>query len=159
MGTLALLWMLSHADPASAPIVPTLWPCTIAVGKNGPSLLPTAWELSPTLQHQCRRLAAAKVVVVVQWADDLTPLHHAETRIVLNEGRVFRAVIRLRASDEPAVHLIHELEHVMEALDGIDHRSSRFAWQTRAGAYETPRARHIETWARRELAPMMGSAR
>ena len=128
------------------------WPCLIAVGTDGPPVLPTVWAFSPTFQQQCRRLAQAQVVIVVQWADDMTPAHHAETRILRTEGRVFRAVVRLRTTGKPAVHLIHELEHVMEALDGIDQSSSSCGWQTRAGAFETARARRVEELARRELA-------
>ncbi len=123
-------------------------------GHRRSPLLPSVWGLSPTFKHQCRRLAAARVVVVVQWADDLTPAHHAETRIMFDGGRVFRAVVRLRASDEPAVYFIHELEHVMEALDGIDHRSPRSAMEAWGGGYETARARRVEAWARRELVPL-----
>jgi hypothetical protein len=154
MGALTFLWFLSHANPNMASVLPTPWPCRIAVPRNGPSLLSAVWELSPTFQHQCTRLAAAGVVVVVQWDHDLTRIHHAETRIVSNEGRVFRAVITLRPSDEPAVHLVHEIEHIMEALDGVDQRLAKVGWKTRAGAYETIRARRVEAWARRELAAL-----
>lgn len=150
MGWLLLVLLASGTDdPVAAARIP--WPCQIAVSPNGPSVIPRIWTFSLTFQRQCRRLAEGKVVVVVQWATDLRPWHRAETRIVRDDGRVFRAVVRLRALDEPAVQLIHELEHVMEALDGIDQRSPGCGWQTIAGAYETARARRVEAVARREL--------
>jgi hypothetical protein len=148
-GLLFTMLILSTNDAsASVPEQPLL--CQIHVSASGPSILP-AVRLSRTFQQQCQRLAGAHVVVVVQWADDMTSLHHAETRILRNDGRVFRAVVRLRAADEPAVQLIHELEHVIEALDGIDHRLASCGWRTRAGAYETTRARLVEAEVRREL--------
>jgi hypothetical protein len=150
MGWLLLVLLVSGTDdPVAA--ARTSWPCQIAVSPNGPSVIPRIWTFSLTFQRQCRRLAEEKVVVVVQWATDLMPWHRAATRILRDDGRVFRAVVRLRASDEPAVQLIHELEHVMEALDGIDQRSPGCGWRTGGGAYETARARRVEAVARREL--------
>jgi hypothetical protein len=159
MGTLVLLWLLFNAGPPASPSAPRPWPCRIATATHDPSLLPTLWELSPTFQHQCRRLASAGVVVVVQRAHDLDVMHHAETRILRQQGHVFRAVVRLRATGEPAVQFVHELEHVMEALEGVDHRSSRLSFKTRAGGYETARAMRAGAWARRELAPLSTASR
>jgi hypothetical protein len=146
---LLVLLVFGTDDPGAAARTP--WPCEIAASPDGPSVIPGVWTFSLTFQRQCRRLAEGKVVVVLQWATDLMPWHRASTRILRDDGRVFRAVVRLRASDEPAVQLIHELEHVMEALDGIDQRSPGCGWRTRGGAYETARARRVEAVARREL--------
>ena len=76
---------------------------------------------SPTFRRQCLRIAsAAKLTVVLEEAPPPSHLDAlAWTRVAHVDGRL-DAVIRVRW-DRPAPQLIaHELEHVIEQLDGID---------------------------------------
>ncbi len=153
METWLLLLLTMLNDPprdAGAPKA-NPWPCRISVSREGPRLIPELWTGSATFRGQCQSIAEHGLVVVVRWADDMTLDHRAETQILRERGRVFRAVVSLGATDEPAVQLVHELEHVLEALEGKDVTRPGIGRRTRGGAYETIRAREVEHRARREL--------
>ena len=78
-------------------------------------------QRSATFRRQCLRIAAASRLTVVLEAGP-PPAHMralAWTRVARVDGRL-EAVIRL-GKDYPAPGLIaHELEHVIEQLDGVD---------------------------------------
>jgi len=77
---------------------------------------------SATFRRQCVRLANASNLVVVLQSD--TPRSDAETRAVTtmvrgDDGGI-RAVVRIRQSERVTELIAHEIEHVIEQLDGVD---------------------------------------
>jgi hypothetical protein len=148
----ALIVMLAMTPPSPLEPAPRPWPCRVAVPSGGPAMLPMLWSGSTHFRRQCTRIAEGGVVVVVQWADGRLPAdHNAETRVLRDRGRVFRAVVRLARRGEPAIQLAHELEHVLEALEAVADTGNAGGWRTRAGATETHRARRVEAAVRQEL--------
>jgi hypothetical protein len=85
-------------------------------------------ERSPTFRRQCARIAANPQLLVLIESEPpssvLAPM--AMTRISRYEyGRV-RAVVRVSVSGRVPELIAHELEHVLEQLDGVDlHVKSR----------------------------------
>ncbi len=73
---------------------------------------------------------------------------------MLRQGRrVILANVRLGRAVAAEGQIVHELEHVIEALDGRGFLAlPGEVWRTSAGATETARARLAEAQARAELA-------
>jgi hypothetical protein len=77
---------------------------------------------SPTFRRQCARIAhASDLVVQLEWrpAPATSIDVRAETRITRKGGRV-TAIVRLRSVDDPVELIAHEIEHIIEQLDGVD---------------------------------------
>jgi hypothetical protein len=79
------------------------------------------WRTSPTFRRQCTRLAEVSLRIMVRLDPhlDLTKAN-AVTTIDVRESLV-RSVSTRLGSLTPE-HLAHEIEHVLEQLDGIDIR-------------------------------------
>jgi hypothetical protein len=99
---------------------------------------------SPTFRRQCARLSEASVTVVVRLDPgiDLTKVI-AITTIDVREGQV--RSVRTHLGVLAPQYLAHEIEHVLEQLDGIDLRRAlksglHGAHQVSPGAVETTRA-------------------
>lgn len=103
---------------------------------------------SSTFRAQCQRIVDAEIRVVVEYASpwDLVPSINAISTLVRDEsGRV--RFVRMRLSQEArwSVLLPHELEHVVEQIEGINlsalaaARDGR-AWKVAGRAFETKRA-------------------
>lgn len=122
--------------------LPSAWPCRLVVVTDLRAVADLAWRASETFRNQCRTLAAARAVMIVQKSGDL---FGADARIGLSEGvTVARIRVSHRAKAMEAVELIaHELEHVVEYVEGVKllmeaRRGSKV--KLLAGAFETQRA-------------------
>jgi hypothetical protein len=134
--TLGASWSMSD--------VPTALPCRLLAHAHLRPLLEQLWSRSATFRLQCRRLAGAQAVVVLQGASAKETVWNAESRIgVMSNGRVM-ARVRVRAGRESVEVIAHELEHVLERIDGVQlslDALRRGSGTTLAGgAYETRRA-------------------
>lgn len=134
--TLAASWSLSD--------VPTALPCRVlAQGRLRP-LLDELWSRSVTFRQQCRRLAGAHALVLLQGASAGEIVWTAESRIGrLGDGRVL-ARVRVRTGRESVEIIAHELEHVLERVDGVqlalDAMKRGSGTTIAGGAFETRRA-------------------
>ena len=100
---------------------------------------------SPMFRGQCVRIAAAprvRIRIALGTPDERTA--RAETRLERYEAGAIRAEIVIRFSENYPEMLGHELEHVIELMDGLkfsaEHAAGR-AWLSAAGSFETERAR------------------
>jgi hypothetical protein len=77
---------------------------------------------SATFRRQCARIASAPYLLVVVESELLPPHRHslALTHIVRYEYGRMRATIRLAVPSRASELIAHELEHVLEQLDGVD---------------------------------------
>ena len=133
---LAAPWSLVDGPPAM--------PCRLLAHAHLRPLLEQLWSRSVTFRSQCRRLAGADAVVLLQGASAEETVWDAESRIgVLGNGRVL-ARVRVRTGRESVEVIAHELEHVLERIDGVHlllDAARRGSGTTIAGgAYETRRA-------------------
>jgi hypothetical protein len=102
-----------------------------------------AWQRSATFRTQCRRLATAGAVVVVQGALP-ADVWRASSRIGVSPEGITVARIRVGARGNAVELLSHEIEHVLERIDGvnymIDARRGGSTMLLPGGAFETRRA-------------------
>ena len=103
-------------------------------------------EHSPTLTRQCRRIGAAPHVrVVIRFAGQAASLPRARASITRYEAGALLAEIDLPISRDLIELLAHELEHVIEQMEGIKladlvREGEGRAYRDAAGVYETQRA-------------------
>jgi hypothetical protein len=120
------------------------------------ALVELMWATSPTFRRQCARLAESSVVITVAFG---LPRHlmgkaYAFTRMEFRDGFVTKALVLL--AFEAPDPLAHELEHVLEQVDGVDVRRAverrvRGAHRTDHGNVETARAVAIGRAVAREM--------
>jgi hypothetical protein len=131
-------------------------PPNLRVPATTRALVERMWATSPTFRRQCARLRESSVVITVKLGlpSHLMGAAHAWTRIQLRDGIVTEALVLL-ASEGPDP-LAHELEHVLEHVDGVDvrlavERGVRGAHRTDHGDLETARAMAIGSAVAREM--------
>jgi len=110
------------------------------------------WEASPTFRGQWRRLAAGTGVRLSVLVEDLprpAPSYKARTVLKHQDGSLVSAQVYLKPSLDAPEFIAHELEHILEQLDGVDLQAQAgngVVWKAGDGAFETRRA--IETGRR-----------
>jgi hypothetical protein len=116
------------------------------------------WRGSPTFRRQCARLAQS-VAVTVNMELDPRARHgrHAITRVSRHgPGLIAVVQLELRRPELYVESIAHELEHVLEQMDGLD--LPRLAHQRLNGVvsngdeYETARAHAVGRAVVREMA-------
>jgi hypothetical protein len=123
--------------------VPAL-PCRVLAQSHLRPLLDELWALSITFRQQCRRLSGARAVVLLQGASAAETVWNAESRIGLRADGGVTARVRVRFGRESVEVIAHELEHVIERIDGVhlalDAMRPASGTTLAGGAYETRRA-------------------
>jgi len=103
-------------------------------------------EHSPTLTRQCRRIGAAPHVrVVIRMAGQALSFPRARGSITRYEAGALLAEIDLPISRDLIELLAHELEHVIEQIEGVKladlvREGEGRAYRDAGGVYETQRA-------------------
>ena len=111
---------------------------------------------SPTFRSQCKRLGAAPLLRVQLQLEDpqRRPSFRARTVLTHNQGAVVAAHIFLNLSPDAVELIAHEIEHVLEQLDGVDLQAqvgSGSVWKREDGAFETRRATEAGLRVPREM--------
>lgn len=140
------LIIVSGVAPASDFQSASLPPNLISAPVFHPSL-EKMLQLSPTFRRQCRRLAGAAHLRVNLALEELSrrPSHLARSDMQYRNGLLASVDIHLTRFDQPAL-IAHEIEHVIEQLDGIDlgvHIRAGTVWRREDGAFETRRATEV----------------
>ena len=112
-------------------------------------LVRSMWRQSPTFRRQCARLAEhPDVIVRLELARAVQDTRGARSAVTRLNGELNAAVeIELRKPELYIEHIAHELEHVLEQVDGTD--LARLARQgldgvmNLGGSFETARARAV----------------
>lgn len=182
IGMIALITLLSAAPDASAdsqtgkdamsPTSPTVVARGVAHANAETPLLPrnlllpeivrplaeAMWRRSPTFRRQCARLSENAVVIVnIELDSRARHGRHALTRISRHDpGLTAMVKIELRRPELYVEYLAHELEHVLEHIDGVDlprlARRGLNGVVNSGGQYETARARAVGQAVVREMA-------
>jgi Zn-dependent protease with chaperone function len=135
-------------------------PPNVEVALEFRDLLKAMWRLSPSFREQCRRLESFPQVRVRVLSDDMPRAGASAARSALHSrgGRLVTAEIYVNRSSNPtnlAELIAHEIEHVLEQLDGVDLRSESgkgAVWKTDDNAFETRRAIEAGRRVGREVA-------
>jgi hypothetical protein len=136
-------------------VVPPALPCHLVADAHLRPLLDELWSRSVTFRAQCRRLAGARAVVLLHGASRKETPWDAESQIgVLSNGRVM-ARVRVRTGRESVEIIAHELEHVVERIDGVqlalDAARPGTGTTLAGGAFETRRATDVGRRAAKEV--------
>ena len=134
-------------DLNEGPLVrPSVLPPNLEVASVFRVFVDKMWQASPTFRGQGRRLAAGTGLHVSVLVEDLPrPASSSKARTVLKhqDGSLVSARVYLKPSLDAAELIAHELEHVMEQLDGVDLQAQAgngVVWKSGDGAFETRRA-------------------
>jgi len=119
-------------------------------------LVTSMWGLSPTFRRQCARLAEhPDMVVHIQLTVGVS---NGTARAVFERGPERHHVAVQIESPKLTLyveHIAHELEHVLEAMDGIDlprlARERVDGVRNLGGSYETARAQSVGRMVAREV--------
>lgn len=99
----------------------SILPAGSRIPDDAQPLVELMWHASATFRRQCARLAQADAVVTISVSPRMAGTNHAES--VIRREAELRADIQLRGADpSSAEYLAHEIEHVVEQIDGIDLR-------------------------------------
>jgi TolB protein len=121
-------------------------PSNLAAGAVFQATLESMWRSSPTFRRECRRLSAAPHLRVNLLLEDLArhpSSYSARAAMTRQKGVLVSVDIHLTRRGDPVELIAHEIEHVVEQLDGIDlgvHVGSGNVWKREDGAFETRRA-------------------
>jgi hypothetical protein len=130
----------AEVGPARAPL-----PCRLIASDDLQPFLQRAWDGSATFREQCRKLAAGAVVVL--HSSSARDFWRAAAQIGVSPEGVIVARVRVRCGPRTVELIAHELEHVLERMDGVD--GAKYLVQSRlgrsvrllpGGAFETRRA-------------------
>jgi Tol biopolymer transport system component len=139
------------------PIWPVVLPANLEVARVLRPFLDKMWQASPTFQGQWRRLAAGTGVRVSVLVEDLPrPASSSRARTVLKhqDGSLVSADVYLKPSLDAAELIAHEMEHILEQLDGVDLQAQAgngVVWKSGDGAFETRRATEAGRRVAREI--------
>jgi len=139
-------------EGVAPPIQPNA-PCTLSnlvVTSTLRPVIELMWHTSPTFKAQCARLRQTPGLFVSIFLGNQSQVG-ARGRVVFvrAQGDLVRAEVLIchdfRSTTELVEVLAHELEHVIEQLDGVQltSDSTHGVHRTASGAFETARARHI----------------
>jgi hypothetical protein len=125
--------------------------------KSGPfrSVVESMWLYSARFRSQCQRLALAPRLVVTLFmeASDMRSSVRATTEMSRKDGVPIKARIIIRRPSDSVELIAHEIEPVIEQLDGVvlaERAGARSAYG-KEDAYESPRAREAGLLAAREV--------
>ena len=149
------LVLMNRVTRASDPPVASLPPNLISVAVLRPALEKMR-QSSPIFRRQCRRLAGASHLRVNLLLEELSrrPSHRARAAMEYRSGLLVSVTIHLTGFDEPVELIAHEIEHVIEQLDGVDleaHARTGIVWKREDGAFETRRAIEVGRRVSREV--------
>ena len=104
------------------------------------------WQSSPTFRRQCSRLAAGtglRVRVLVEDRPGRALSVDARTVLTHQDGSLTVAHVYLKPSLNAAELIAHEIEHILEQLDGVDLKAQAgngAVWKSGDEEFETRRA-------------------
>lgn len=115
------------------------------------------WQASPTFRRQCRRLAAEPELKVTLSREDQpsrASFANARTAFMFRGNVLVGAQVYLKPSEKGAEFIAHELEHILEQLDGVDldaQAGNGAVWKGDRTSFETRRAIEVGRRVAREI--------
>ena len=143
-------------EPILASAAVAVRPSNLAAASAFQPFLDRMWRSSPTFNRQCRRLVAAQHLRVVLRLEEpqRRPSFYARTVLERQDGVLVAANVFLSPTPGAVELIAHEVEHVLEQLDGVDLKAqvgSGNVWKREDGAFETRRATEVGRRVAREV--------
>jgi hypothetical protein len=118
--TLGLACILTTPASAQTPDVAASLPSNLLVPTFYRSILDTMWRRSPTFRRQCVRIGSEPNLTVVVQAGPVAVGTRATTRIETKRDGRRLASVNVGEFGDPVELIAHEIEHIVEQLDGAD---------------------------------------
>ena len=117
------------------------------------SVVETMWRQSPAFRRQCQRLAAERTLVVTLVANltQRPAFVRASTEVSRRDGALSSARVVILSPNDTVELIAHEIEHVVEQLDGVAHGNPSSTTSTHAAGYESARAAEVGRLVAREV--------
>ena len=145
---------VAAAQGGSTSVCQTSLPANIMAGMLQQSMQQLL-QRSETFREQCRRIAAVPYArIKFEIGMKLEGNGRAETVINRYEAGAIVAFVTLRFAQDYLELIPHELEHVIEQIEGVrlrDELTAQRAWLAASGAYETVRAAAAGVRVRQEF--------
>jgi hypothetical protein len=156
---LLVLQLLLCSISTSISNVPTGFPTNIVVQAELRGAVARLWESSPTFRAQCMKIGEHKryhVALVIEPSLNLNRNWRAQCVLRAYSSGFVMAHVMVPHRREITELIPHELEHIVEHIDGIDVRREASRPGTNAydignGRIETLRATRVGRQARQEL--------
>ena len=150
-------------EPILASAVVAVRPSNLAAASVLQPFIERMLRSSPTFNRQCTRLAAAQRLKVVLRLEERQrrPSFYARTVFERRDGVLVAADVFLSPTPDAVERIAHEVEHVLEQLDGVDLAAqvgSGNVWRREDGAFETRRATDVGRRVAREVKLRMDSS-
>ena len=135
-----------RTEAAASHVRPVALPSNLEADPVFQQFLDRMAQSSPTFGRQVSRLVAETglhVRVLVEDQPRPTQSSNARTVLKLRDGSLVSAHVYLKPSPRAMELIAHELEHVLEGLDGVDLQTqagSGMVWKSGDGVFETRRA-------------------
>jgi hypothetical protein len=147
----ALFAAETGADETSRPL-----PAGVYAIDSVRPLMADMWQRSPSFRAQLDRIVDAQVRIVVEAVSPIElGSNEARSKIVREGGAVRYVRIQVRAAADWTALIPHELEHVLEAIEGLDLRKladrQGDVWRTGPSSYESARAQQAGLRIAREF--------
>jgi hypothetical protein len=119
--SLATTQPVDLSSPALFPVVSSALPTNVDGPETVLSLMREMWVRSPTFRRQCARLErAAGGRITIEVRNQGSFVFRAATNIQPEPGGRWHANVALFLFTDIVELIAHELEHIIEQLDGID---------------------------------------
>jgi Tol biopolymer transport system component len=146
----------AQPPPALASAGTAVRPSNLAAASVFQPFLERMWRSSSTFNAQCTRLAAAQRLKVVLGLEEpqRRPTFSARSVFERQDGVLVSANVFLPPTPDAVELIAHEVEHVLEQLDGVDleaQAGSGHVWKRADGAFETRRATEVGRRVAREV--------
>jgi hypothetical protein len=121
-------------------------------------------QRSFTFRRQCQRIDAAHAHVYIRRDPQIVDRQYRARSVITRSGHTVVASVAITPFGEPGEWLAHELEHVLEQIEGVGlpalaRRPNAGVWTSGFDAFETERAIRAGRIVRRELQQSRASAR
>jgi hypothetical protein len=145
--------------PAEPPALPTGFPKNIVVQPELRATIVRLWAGSPTFRAQCLKIGAKSLYRVAVTLDPVLALnsnYRAQCTLRVYSTGFVSARVTIPSSRDLDELIAHELEHIVEHIEGVDvrrnlSRSGTGAWDAGRGRIETVRATRAGRQVRDEL--------
>ena len=150
IGVNGVLW--ASSSMAGAPL-----PSNLTASAVFRPALERMWQSSATFRRQCGRLSAAPQLHVNLLMEELArhpSSYHARAAMKRQSGTLVSVDIHLTRFEDPIALIAHEIEHVIEQLEGVDlaaQAGTGNVWKREDGAFETRRAIEVGGRVAREV--------
>jgi Tol biopolymer transport system component len=132
-------------------------PSNLTAGAVFRPALERMWQSSGTFRRQCGRLSAAPQLQVNLLMEELArrpSSYRARAAMKRQSGALVSVHIHLTRFEDPIELIAHEIEHVIEQLEGVDlgaQAGTGNVWKREDGAFETQRAIEVGRRVAREV--------